>query len=481
MASAAKRTKLAVDDDVQNAKYTAVMPDRDNFNRTEYYAPTWSDCFWEKFPTKQSTDNGKVLEFEMRSLFKNMFYDLSTITLGTTLQMLDEHGRAIGAGHVIAPINYFAQTMIQSICVYLNDECVHNSGQYYAEKAMLMALTNQTQTDRETTLSRQGYYDEQPDHLQVPTFADMATLNRALFFGDEVPGTAQVPVHVNFNDKAVNFYSPLLADVFTPQNVLLPYITCRVVITLHPDAYVLWCEDEIAGENYKLKVDKAELMCLRMKSHEKFYDELLAQMKEKGPIKYRFKRMGVTSLEIPAGSDTFEDCNFVKTSTNPTRGFIAMRLASLARPNYRTNPLQFNARWPDADHTEQHHSYSEIGNFELSVQGNRLEHTGFAANFMSYAQWHYYWFQQRVKYSGGDGLSFSNYSLAKYFIPYDLTTSMRGDKSGNVRLPVKEGDFKIAIKFTEALLHPLQLLIFQEYCSSYTINANSVVSYKYID
>jgi hypothetical protein len=480
MASSAKKGKLDVDDDTKNAHYTAVMPDRDNPNRTEYYSPTWENSHWEKFPLKQTTNHSKVLEFEMRSLFKNQFYDLSTLTLGSSIRMTDEHGRVIEQGHVIAPINYFAQTMIQSVCVYLNDECVHNSGPYYAEKALLMAQTNHPWAERKTTLSRQGYYDEDPVN-QEPTYDDKGILNRALFFGDKVQTNPNEPPSVNFTDRAVPFFSPLLADVFTTQNVLMPYVTCRVVITLHPDAYVLWAEEAIAAENYQFKVEKAELMCLRLKSHDKYYDSLVKQMKDHGPIKYRFKRMEVKSLEMPAGSEVFEDCSFVKSATNPTRGYIGMRLASFGRPNYRQNPLQFNGRWPADGDAPAARVRSEITNLEFSVQGNRLEHSGLTGDYYSHAQWHYYLFSQRAKYSGGGGVPFYLWSLAKYFVPFDLTTSLRADKSGNVRLPVKEGDFKISIKFSKPLLHAIQLLIFQEYNSSYTINANGVVQYKYID
>jgi hypothetical protein len=481
MASEGKKRKLDVDDDTKNAHYTPVMPDRDNFNRTEYYSPTWESSHWERFQPKEAINGSKVIEFELRSLFKNQFYDMSSIELGTTIKLTDAQGRAIEEGHVLTPINYFAQTMIQNVCVYLNDEQVYNSGPYYAEKALLMAQTNHTWDDRRTSLYRQGYSDEDPVNQQ-PTYADKAILNRALFFGDRVPGAApgDNPT-VRFNLTPHPFYVPLLADVFTPQNVLLPYVKCRVVITLHSDPFVLWVEEAIAGENYKFVVEKAELMCVRLKSHDKYYDSLLKQMKDHGPIKYRFKRMEVKSLEIPSGTEVFEDCSFVKSATNPTRGYIGMRLASLARPNYTKNPLQFNARWPDARDEPDRPHRSEIANLEFSVGGNKLEYTGLASDFYSYAQWHYQKFCQRATLSGGGGVGFYLWSLAKYFIPFDLTTPMRAEKSGNVRLPVKEGDFKIAIKFTSPLLHAIQLLVFQEYNASYNINYNSVVTYKYLD
>jgi hypothetical protein len=43
MASEGKKRKLDVDDDTKNAHYTPVMPDRDNFNRTEYCSES-VDC-----------------------------------------------------------------------------------------------------------------------------------------------------------------------------------------------------------------------------------------------------------------------------------------------------------------------------------------------------------------------------------------------------------------------------------------------------
>jgi hypothetical protein len=136
---------------------------------------------------------------------------------------------------------------------------------------------------------------------------------------------------------------------------------------------------------------------------------------------------------------------------------------------------------PDGDDRPDAPSRSEITNFELSVQGNKLEYTGLASDFYSYAQWHYNLFCQRAELSGGGGVGFYMWSLSKYFIPFDLTTPMRAEKSGNVRLPVKEGDFKIAIKFSSPLANAVQLFIFQEYNASYSINYNSVVKYKYLD
>jgi hypothetical protein len=74
MASEGKKRKLDVDDDTKNAHYTPVMPDRDNFNRTEYYSPTWESSHWERFQPKEAINGSKVIEFELRSLFKKFSF-----------------------------------------------------------------------------------------------------------------------------------------------------------------------------------------------------------------------------------------------------------------------------------------------------------------------------------------------------------------------------------------------------------------------
>ena len=141
--------------------------------------------------------------------------------------------------------------------------------------------------------------------------------------------------------------------------------------------------------------------------------------------------------------------------------------------NYTKTPLAFRTVFDDA----------ELNKLTLSLDGTSLEQNNpvgpqelkTAAYYQLYSHLGALFTQNM-----GPGISKDKFFEDGFVALYDLTKSGRGWASQAGRQPVKAGNLKLEIGFTENLTNPLLLFAVSEFHSSFSINKNKGVQFNFV-
>jgi len=452
-----------------------VISERDNFNRQLYQNLTWLGNS-EIVLNPSEAVNNETLRFIIPPCPPGYFYDLSSIRGVFTLNLQGKDGAVPGNTDIVAPINYFAQTMIKAVEMTMNGTTVCPPTPYYAEKAFLDALINHSRDDRKTILMNQGLIMDDPEHMDdTPAYRRDNKLTpfgrRADYFGSLNAQNVMVFSAVN-----KMFQVPLLTDVNKVDLPLIHGVDMKVNIYFHSPAFYLWTGPDDTGANreFKLEMESAQLRIKQLKSSAGYAESIEKILIEK-PLTYRFKRTEIKLLTFPQNQIDLSAPFVQNLSTLPEMLFVLLRDQSSGRPDYTKNPLNFKSQFvTQAGGTH----FTKIFVTVNSEPVNRLD--GF--DFTSFASLHY---QNLMELTGnatfGCGLDRSAFSQGCYIIAFDLTKSGRMAEAGTVRQTVKEGQALLHVGFKEAVQNPVDILCINYYNSSFSVNKNKRVMLNYLD
>jgi hypothetical protein len=473
-----------IDSDQVFPDYKPVVAERDNFNREKYVNLAWVNS-QEVVPKQREGLGGRTATFNIDGAAPGHVIDLSCFRMGIKMRLVDRDGDPPANGNVIAPINYFCQTMIKQVEIFCNDVCVFNSGPYYAQRALFDAWLNRNTADRDGTLRTQGFIPDPASNLETADLTSMAFKHRALFFG--TPNAAVAPPdpaanNVVFDNEPRTFYVPLITDLSDVEEPLVSQVDVRINVEFHENSHILWAAGAAVAGNFGLDIMAADMRVKMMQCAEGYERSLEAKL-EKAPIKYRHKRIEPKPLTIPANSSTLSSSNITQSSTNPERLLVVMQPERLTRCGYEDNPLNFGAifRAQGWDEAADNRPTTHMTGVNVFVNGASLVRQT-ANNASSFARLHH---QEMTEKTGsthfGNGFPFYHFERGNYVQIYDCTKSGRGGTSGSVRQPTKQGTLSLDIQLSEPVHEPIQVLVLQEYNASFTINKNRSVITQYLD
>jgi hypothetical protein len=408
-------------------------------------------------------------------------YDMSSLRLGLSLQLVTEAKVAPTTGHVIAPINYFAQTIMKKVEIFLNDISVYNSSNYYAQRALFDAWLNHNNNDREGTLRCQGFIPDSAAHLDTASLSSVAFRSRAHFFGKPEDAADAANNNVVFDATTRTFYVPLVTDLNSLNMHLISGVSIRVEIEFHDSSHVLWADgDACVNAKYQLRIASTNLR-VKMLQMSEGYARSVEEKLAKKELKYRFKRIDSKPFTIAANQSTFSTSSITQTTTNPERIMIIMQPEKLLKSGYKDNPMNWNSKFKaigwDTDNTK----VSFLKSVDVCVNGNNLVRQK-PADAKSLALLHH---QEMTEKTGsthfGNGFPFYNFERGNYVQIYDCTRAGSIGLSGNVRQPTKPGTLSLDLVFSKELYEPIHVLVMQEYNASITITKNRKVLIHYLD
>jgi hypothetical protein len=472
-----------MDSDQAFPDYKPVVCETDNFNKENYINLTVVNSN-EVVPKQKDALGSRTVNIGIDGAAPGHVYDMSSLRLGLTLKLYNPahaEGQAV-TGHTVAPINYFAQTIIKKVEIFFNDVCVYNSHNYYAQRALFDAWLNHNNADREGTLRCQGFIPDEAAHVEDATLASVGFRSRAHFFGQPTPvePNAQDNHHVDFSATPRTFYVPLVTDLSTLDMHLISQVNVRVAIEFHDSSYVLWTAGAASGMNYELQIVSCNLR-VKMLQMSEGYERSVESMLGKGPLKYRHKRIEPKPFTMPANQSTFSTSSITQTTTNPERIMVIMQPERLLRAAYGENPMNWNSKFraegwePDNDET------SVLQSVQISVNGYPLVRQT-PENANSLARLHH---QEMTEKTGathfGNGFPFYYFERGNYVQIYDITKAGNVGLAGNVRQPTKQGTLSMDMVFSDEVYEAIHILVFQEYNASFTINKNRAVVTQYLD
>jgi hypothetical protein len=472
-----------IDSDQAFPNYKPVVAEIDNFNREKYVNLTWVNS-QEIVPKQREGNGGRTVSFFIGGAAPGHVIDLNSFQMGITMKLVNAAGQPPATGHVIAPINYFCQTMIKQVEIFLNDISVFNSGPYYAQRALFDAWLNRNTADRDGTLRTQGFAADSASQLETATFDSVGFKTRACFFGVPKPPPAEEGAvatnNVVFDNEEHKFFVPLITDLADISEPLMSQVNIRINVDFHDDAHILWATGPAATSDYKLDIVSCDMRVVMRQAAEGYERSLEAKL-DKGDVKYRFKRVEAKPLSIPANSSTLSSSSITQSSTNPERIMILMQPERLTKCGYEENPLNFGSIFRARNWTAANKNVTYLTNVNVAVNGNSLVRQT-ANNASSLARLHH---QEMTEKTGsthfGNGFPFYHFETGNYVQIYDLTKSGRCGTSGNVRQPTKQGALTLDLQFKEGMYEALQVLVLQEYNASFTINKNRAVVTQYLD
>jgi len=454
--------------------FKTIIADRDNLNREYYQNLTWIGSS-ETIVPQSETVTSDILTFFVPKCPPGDYYDLTSMRMQSELFLQDKDGKKPADDSVVGPINYFCQTMIKSVEVFVNGTQVVTSSPSYAQKAIIDALLNHNRDDRASILTNQGFAMDKPEVLrETPSWDTHKALNkRAQFFSEWTKKEGQAIL--KFNDKGTTFQIPLLTDINNIETPLLSKVDLKIVVTFHRPTYYLWTDEAGKDKGYKLKVVSSMLRIKQLRATDG-YTRTIEDQIEKHPFKYRFKRIETILDTLNTSSANFHR-SFDMTTNLPERILVLIQEEELLNPSYVQNPINWNSAFACATANEK----AELIECELTVNGIPLTRLK-GKDYFSFAALHY---QELMEQTGNDkfgcGFNRHNFGMGSYMISFDLTRSNRCATSGNVRQPVKEGQALLSIKFKNGATKPLAILIVQEFNSSFTVDKNRKVLFNYID
>jgi len=449
-----------------------VIAERDNFNKDSYQNLTWVSSS-EMIVQQSETVTSNVLTFMVPKAPAGDYYDLTSLRMKTRMTLTDKDGAVPTPKMVVGPINYFCQTMIKSVEIFVNGTQVVTSTPYYAQKAMVDALINHSEEDRQGILTNQGFYMDEPEHLMGAASFEKndALVQRAGFFGSYDKSDK----NFTFSKDEVGFFTPLLTDINKIDLPLVSKVDLKIIITFHPANHYMWTAAGASGENLKCKLNikHAELRVKQLRSADG-YTRSLEDRLEKHPLKYHFKRIEPILETWTMPSQVFTKA-LTLTSNLPERILIMIQPQSYLNSSYTVNPVNWSAKYKSGILS------STLSDVELTINGNPVMKTK-VDKFPALASLHY---QELMELTGNDvfgcGLKRRYFGSGSYLILFDLTKSGRCSTSGNVRQPSKEGQAVLTMKAKDSLPCSLAVLLLQEYNSSFTVDKNRKVVFNYLD
>lgn len=481
-------------------EYVSILPAQDNIKKAKFYADNF-ECSIDRLINPSDGVENSNITFHMPSTVDKVFTSLSETEVIWKLSLVKGNNEKIELGSNVGLINEFVQTQIESVHVLANGKIVWDSSNYYSELAFINAQTTMSYGDKRTSAQNWGYIEDYGQLAANPTFSkNEGNLNRALMFGtlaasstendeimvgnspssqkDDPPAPAEPKV--KFTTDSRTFVMKFIGGIFEADNHLPPKTNLEIRINMKPRKWSIFCSDTLKANDYKLKVNSCTLQFKQYRSSQKYWDEYIKNWKE-NPVKLRYTRMVANSFNLTTTSLAQEHV-IKNTGINPKRLLVTFRDEQYVNPANNVNNLYFSTNFEKNGHTETSPSYAFLKDFEIRVGGKVIyDLRDKVSNWQSLCRLHYMQFLDHFFKYGGCSLDMLDFVFGRYIIPYDLTTTQRLNGGSTVRQPVNNEDIRMSAKLSSNPKGQVQVLIFMEYDTSFTIDFNGHVVQNFFD
>ena len=236
--------------------------------------------YWHAVYPKNTVTQQGPYEFQITP--DPNYLDLGSNLLHLRLKLTKADGANLAAGDVVGPINAIGKTFFKQIKVWLGSKLAYDSSDTYAYRAYLETLVNYGSDAKET-------------HLETCLFAkdDSASMELANNTGF-VARRARSSV-----SKVLDLLTPIHADVFHQDRLLVSNIDVRVELHRNSDAFCVFGTDDAIVDTkvnvlsmvwYVKKVEVLPSVAIAL-------ENTLART----PAMYPLRRMVVKTLHVDGG------------------------------------------------------------------------------------------------------------------------------------------------------------------------------------
>lgn len=401
----------------------------DLFSTTPLQLAVDDSSFLEIHPIASLNDKNPI-EFFVHGT-GDAYLDLSHTILHLQVKINKNPNTALVATDVVAPVNYFLNTMFSECSVFLNDKQVCSQVNY-GYRSIFESLLFYSKSAQESMLGAALFAkDTAGKHDDVTTP-----------FPNEGFKTRK---DISKLSRVMDLIGPLHMDLATQPKLLINGVNLRIKLEKHKDAFCLMSDKD----DYKCMIQSAKLYIRKvvvspsiMLAHEKAL--------EKGVIKMPIKRVEVKTFTLSAGiaSTTIANAFIGQIPNRLILGFVSNDAYS---GNYQKNPFFFK---------------NNKLTYLCVLNGGRMYPTKplspeFAID--CYARSYLSLFTDLGRYHNSQNINI-NYSEFKdgyTLYALDLTPDYASNETH--ASVTKNGNIAIDIKFSEALSETQNLIVYAQY------------------
>lgn len=417
----------------------------DLFTTTPIQLAIDDSSFLEVHPVASLNDNSSI-EFYVGGSGDN-YLDLAHSIIHMQVSIKKKTGGNIEATDIVAPINYFLNTLFSECSVFLNDKQV-TSQVNYSYRAVIESLLFSSKSTQNSMLTSAlfakdtaGKHDDVKDTSTNKGFKSRQTVSKL--------------------SKVMDLIGPLHFDLAMQPKLLINGVSLRIRLERNKDGFCLLSEND----NYKCQIHSAKLYIRKiivspsvMLAHEKAL--------EKGMIKMPIRRVDVKTFTLSAGlaSTTISNAFIGQI---PTRLIMAFVSNEAYNGKISKNPFNF-----------VHNNLSYLAVLE---SGKMYPSKAYQPNFDtdSYARSYLSLFTDLNRYHNAQNINidFSEYKLGYTFICVDMTQDYQS-ASSHVSV-TKNGNIAIDLKFSSPLDETQNLIVYATYNNYLEIDKSRTVFTDY--
>jgi hypothetical protein len=409
-------------------------------------------------PTQDSVEAGHFLSYRpISSITRNTpiefcipnsgadYIDLSQ----TLLYLKVKIDRTVRAALVdnVGPVNNFLHSLFSQVDVLLNQRCVTPPSNQYAYRSYISNLLNYGSDSKNSHLTSSlwvkdtpGFMDVSDDNLGYESRKDATT-----------------------NNNVFDMISPLHIDLKSTTKYLLNGVEMTVkLIQSKPEFFLM---SDTANPNVQFEIQEAELFVRKVK----ISPSVLvghARALAIGTAKYPITRVDVKTVTIPAGVQN-KTIDGLYTGQLPKRcivGFVKNRAFNGA---YNLNPFNF-----------EHFNLSFLSFYMDSIQIPSKPFTPQFNNNLFIREYNSLFEGSGIFYKDvGIDISRYDYNQGYFLTAVDLTPDLSCHE-GHWSI-LRNGNLRIELRFQQALLETITVVVFSEFDNLIEIDSNRNVILDY--
>ena len=402
-------------------------------------------------PTQTSVEEACVVEYQPVSSVQNRapldfdvpgsgehYIDLANIQLYIRAKILNADGvTPLDVNNTVAPVNLMLHSMFSQVDISLNGTLISSSTNTYPYRAMLETLLSYGEDAKKSQLTSELFYKDDA--------GEMDTVIIAAGGGHQPNAGLQSRRALARESREFDMVGRIHADIFFQERYLLNEVGVKVRLVRSKDSFCLMG----APNDAKLHITHAALFVRKVKLSPSVFIAH-ARALENGTAKYPIKRTVCKAFAIP---QNYRDITYEKLVSGqlPTRLVIGIVNNTAFNGSRTLNPFNFH-----------HYNLSEIAIYLDGHQQHTLKpiQPDFGAGLFVRA--YNTLFSGTGKLNGDEGIAISrsDYDRGYALYAFDLTADLGEDDHFNL---VKHGNLRVALKFAEALPHPVTVIAYAEF------------------
>ncbi len=385
------------------------------------------------------------------------YLDLSETYLAIRAKIVNNDGTDIADQAAVGPTNLFLHSLFNQVDVSLNGRLVSQSSSTYPYRAMIETLLSYQRNTLESQLTSSLFYKDTPGRME--------NANPYVGGGVHNIGLRKRANYTN-ESKVVDLCGRIHSDIFNQSRSLLNGVELKLKFHRSKDAFCLMSPAEDA--EFKVRIIAATLHVRQTKVSPPI---TIAHAKalEKSTAKYPVTRVLLKTFTVAQGDISVSRENVILGQL-PKRIIVGLINSQGFNGMYQLNPFNFH-----------HYNLNKIGVFmdgqqipssrsltpKFSVEGGREYIQGYNSLFTGLNSLHK---------DIGSVISRDDYGSGYTLFAYNLTPDLGDHDHYSLQ---KTGNLRLELEFSEALPHPINVVVYAEFDNIIQIDKSRTVLYDY--